>query len=266
MWTGWDYLGEAGIGAWSYTEDGMAFDKPYPWVLADTGAIDILGNAGAEAAYAAVVWGVRKEPYIGVRPVNHPGVEIIKAAWRGSNAFASWSWQGCEENEAVVEVYADADMAELFLNNSSLGKQKLEKFKTEFKVTYRPGTLIAVVYNKKGEKTGETELVSAKENIGIFIQPEETSVKAGEIAYVNILITDENGIVESNADCEIALSVEGGDLLAFGSACPRTCESYNTGKFTTYYGRAQAVVRASSTGQMVIRAVSSELVEKSINI
>ncbi len=266
MWTGWDYLGEAGIGAWAYTEDGMKFDKPYPWILAEAGAIDILGNAGAEAEYAAVVWRTRKEPYIGVQPVNHPGVEPAKAVWRGSNAFSSWSWRGCEGNQAVVEVYADADVAELFLNDISLSKHRLEKFKTEFKVPYMSGKLSVVVYNQIGEKTGTAELVSAKEDIGISIIPEESSIKAGDIVYINILLTDENGIVESNADCEIYVAVEGGDLLAFGSACPRTKESYNTGKFTTYYGRAQAVVRASSDNQMVIRAESSTLNKKSVII
>lgn len=40
------------------------------------------------------------------------------------------------------------------------------------------------------------------------------------------------------------VTVEGGELLAFGSANPRIGECYDSGSFTTYYGRAQAVVRA----------------------
>jgi len=72
MWTCWDYLGEAGLGAWAYTKDAQGFKKPYPWLLADCGAFDILGNKGAPAAYAEAVWGRTQVPYIGVRPVNHP--------------------------------------------------------------------------------------------------------------------------------------------------------------------------------------------------
>ncbi len=87
MWTSWDYIGEVGIGTWAYEPDGVGFHKPYPWLLADTGAIDILGNPGGEAGYAAVVWGQRKEPYIGVQPVNHPGVIPAKSMWPGSNAM-----------------------------------------------------------------------------------------------------------------------------------------------------------------------------------
>ncbi|GHV06553.1 hypothetical protein FACS189485_15270 [Spirochaetia bacterium] len=119
MWTAWDYLGEAGLGAWAYSDDGKGFNKPYPWLLAEAGAIDILGNIGAEAEYAATVWGLRKQPYIGVQPVNHPGITPAKMVWRGTNAIASWAWQGCEGNKAVVEVYADADHVELLLKEAN---------------------------------------------------------------------------------------------------------------------------------------------------
>ena len=52
MWTAWDYLGEAGVGAWTYEADGANFIKPYPWLLADSGAFDILGHDNAEAVTA----------------------------------------------------------------------------------------------------------------------------------------------------------------------------------------------------------------------
>lgn len=44
IWEAWDYLGEAGIGAWAYTPDGKALDRPYPWLPADVGVPDILGD------------------------------------------------------------------------------------------------------------------------------------------------------------------------------------------------------------------------------
>lgn len=43
MWTAWDYLGEAGIGAWAYTDDAMSFDKPYPWLIGGAGVIVLTG-------------------------------------------------------------------------------------------------------------------------------------------------------------------------------------------------------------------------------
>lgn len=64
MWTAWDYIGETGAGAWSYTTDGFGFTKPFPWLLADVGTFDILGNENAELGYAMTVWGPIKDPIL----------------------------------------------------------------------------------------------------------------------------------------------------------------------------------------------------------
>ena len=71
-------------------------------------------------------------------------------------------------------------------------------------------------------------------------------------------IRGENGIVESNADCCVQITVENGELLAFGSANPCTEEQYHTGTFTTYYGRALAVVRATKAANLRIMAKTDD--------
>lgn len=251
MWTSWDYLGEAGIGAWSYT-GGMPFNRPYPWVLGGAGVIDILGNPDGSCKYASVVWGLEKNPVLAVRPVNHPGVRPSKSSWRGTNAILSWSWAGCEGNKAEVEVFSDADSVELLLNGRSCGKKKLKEYKTMFKLKYAPGTLTAVAYDAAGKETGRSELSSAKCPYTLAIRPEKSVVKPGEIVFVPVNIEGANGIVEANADREISVTVEGGELLAFGSANPCTTEEYHVGRFTSYYGRALAVVRAGESGQLTV--------------
>ena len=72
MWTAWDYIGEAGLGAWAYTPDGKVFDKPYPWLLADSGAMDILGDPTGELFLASAVWEKLERPAICVRPLGRP--------------------------------------------------------------------------------------------------------------------------------------------------------------------------------------------------
>jgi hypothetical protein len=259
MWTAWDYLGEAGIGAWAYTDDGRAFNKPYPWLLAETGAIDILGNNGAEAEFAATVWGFRDKPYIGIRPVNHPRLNPAKAVWRGTNAIASWAWHGCEGNKAVVEVYTDAKAVELRLDSKMIGRKKVKSFKAIFKAKYVQGTLTAIAFDAKGNELSRSSLVSASGKTEISVQPEKNIAKPGEIIYVDISLVDGNGVVECNADAKLDIVVEGGELLAFGSANPRTPESYLSGSFTSYYGRAQAVVRAKNPGTLSVRVQGENL-------
>ena len=252
MWTAWDYLGETGIGAWSYTPDGKAFDKPYPWLLADVGALDLLGNPNGELFLAQAAWGLLKKPAIAVQPVNHHGIKPAKSVWRGTNALPSWSWQGCEGNKAIIEVYADAATVELLLNGKSLGKKKIKDCKAIFKTKDPPGTLTAVAYDAGGQELSRNELKSASGSIRLVAEPEETAVKAGNIVYIPISLVGQNGVLERNADCKLTAAVENGELLAFGSANPRTEERYDSGNFTTYYGCAMAIVRAGQAGTVTL--------------
>jgi hypothetical protein len=265
MWAAWDYIGEAGVGAWSYADDAKMFFKPYPWLLAGSGAVDILGNPGAQAAYAAVVWGIRKTPYIGVRPVNHTGT-LSKSAWRGTNAVESWSWKDCEKRKATVEVYADCEYIELKLNEKIIGKKKVKQFKAVFKVRYMPGILTATAIGADGKELSRATLESSTGPLRISVLPETNTVKAGQPVYVNICITGENGAVESNADEKLTVSVEGGKLLAFGSANPRTEENYTDGSFTTFYGKALAVAAADNTGSLKITVKGENLPPASAEI
>ncbi len=97
-WTAFDYWGEAGIGHWAYPSE-----KGLP-LLAGCGAIDILGCPEAQNGFQQVVWGLRKQPYMAVRPLNHANEKPIRRAWRLTNAIDSWTWQGFENRKAVVEV------------------------------------------------------------------------------------------------------------------------------------------------------------------
>ena len=262
MWTAWDYLGESGIGAWSYT-GGMPFNRPYPWLLAGAGVIDILGVPDASCKYAATVWGQLDKPVIGVRPVNHPGVRVSKSVWRGTNAIESWAWSGCGGNKAEIEVYAQAASVELLLNGKSLGRKKLKAYKAMFKTAYAPGTLAAVAYDAGGREISRSELRSADGKLHIQVEPEEKSVNSGEIVYIPVSLAGENGVVESNNDRKLTVTVGGGELLAFGSANPCTEERYDSGSFTTYYGRALAVVQAGEK-DMTVSVTDGNQTEKII--
>ena len=262
MWTSWDYLGEAGLGAWSYT-GGMPFNRPYPWILGGAGVIDILGIPDGSCKYASTVWGLEGNPVIAVRPANHPGVRPSKSVWRGTNAIMSWSWAGCDGNKTTIEVYSDQDKVELLINGKSAGRKKVKECKAFFKVRYSAGTVTAVAYDASGRETGRSELRSADDQFRIAVRPEKTAVSSGEIVYIPVNIEDSNGVVESNADRRITVEVQGGELLAYGSANPCTEEQYHTGSFTTYYGRSLAVVRAGEAGKLRLTATDGSMKDTS---
>jgi hypothetical protein len=242
MWTAWDYLGEAGLGAWSYEPDAKGFQKKYPWLLADAGVYDILGDPTGEALLTKVIWTRQMEPEIAVRPCNHPDETLIKAVWRGTNAIPSWSWNGCDGNRVIVEVYANAYRVELFLNGNCIGKKKTNRYQAVFRTKYESGELKAVSYGKDGTKLGETVLLSATQEIEPKVRAESQD-PSDEIRFFHIEMQGENGVVDANSDALVSISVEGGELLGFGSANPKTEDSYVEGKCHTWHGRALAVVR-----------------------
>ena len=268
MWTGWDYLGETGLGGWSYTNDGSGFGKPYPWILADCGALDILGNPTGEMFHAAAVWGKLGKPAICVRPVNHPGVNPQKAVWRGTNSIPSWSWHNCTGNKAIIEVFFDSYTIELLLNGKSRGRKKAKDCRAMFKLPYEAGSLSAIAYDSAGKEIARGNLQSASGKRMIRLTPETEDIKAGEVIHVAVDIVGENGIVESNADTQLSIDVDGGELLAFGSANPRTEETYISGSFKTYYGRSMVVLRVGSGDKVVVKGSGDgvETVAKNISI
>ena len=247
LWTAWDYIGECGVGAWAYTPDGKGFDKPYPWKLADCGSLDLLGDPNAEMYWCQAAWGLIDGVKITVQPANHPGVTPAKATWRGSNGLPSWSWSGCGGNKTVVEAFtSNSSVVELFLNEKRIGKKKVKENRAVFRAVYKPGTLKAVAYDASGRVVGEDVLISARKTLHLACSVnQEKTIKTqdADTVYVEIALCDNSGTVEMNRDMALSVTVEGGELLGFGSANPRTEDDFTSGSYHTYYGRAQAVIR-----------------------
>ncbi|MDO4538065.1 MAG: glycoside hydrolase family 2 TIM barrel-domain containing protein [Coriobacteriales bacterium] len=236
MWTSWDYLGECSLAAWS--DDPTPVSKPYPWLCADTGALDLLGDANGEAALARTVWTRSVEPLLFVRPASLP--RPYTAPWRGTNSVACWSWRGSEGNACVAEVYTNAPIAKLYLNGKHLGTRRVCDGHADFKLRYQPGELVAVACTAGGLELGRRALKSAEGELRFCLQEE---YRYGGVAFVRVDVCDERGVVEGGWEQEIALRVCGGELLAFGSAAQKSERSYLEGCFAPRYGRAMAVVR-----------------------
>ncbi len=255
IWTGWDYIGEAGIGMFCYDSVGEK-DGGYPDLLAGCGVIDILGHPRPEVWLNKVVYGLERGPYIGVEPLTHAGENHIISAWRFSDAVHSWSWAGCEGRTAEIVVYSGGAEVELIQDGTSLGRQSLVECQAGFSTIYRPGILTAVAYDAEGNELGRDVLQSAQGDIHLTLTPDKTEMTADgqDLCYLDIDLRGENNVLETGMDREITLTVEGTAVLAgFGSAAPCTTESYVDNRHRTYYGRAQAVLRAGTeSGKAVI--------------
>lgn len=248
-WTGWDYIGEAGVGIPAYKWGEGGFGAGFPAQLAYPGDFDITGFRRPASYYREAVFGLSKKPYIAVQNPTHYGEFLIKTPWVISDSTANWNWNGMEGKPAIVEVYAQGDEVELFLNETSLGKKPAGKeagFRTLFETTYEPGTLVAVSY-ENGQEIGRSELATAGAERVLAVEQE---VYAGlkhseqELVYVQVEMRDQNGVLAADDNQKITLSVDGEvEVLGFGSGNPKPNYNFNEGVTELFGGRAQIIIK-----------------------
>lgn len=259
VWAGMDYLGEVMVGSWEYADYAETFDGGPGWVSAGSGRIDLTGKPLGEALYTRVALEADNGPYIAVCPVNHTGDRHSPSAWKMTNAMPSWSWTGCEERKANVEVYARAARVELVLNGHTVGSKTLKNdCLARFSIPYESGTLEAVSYDAADHEMGRCKLQSAGGTTRLTLDAEEPTVKPGHLCYIRLRYTDENGITKPLARGSIQVQVRGGTLVGLGSACPFNKHSYLDSETDTYYGEALAIVRMGDGDAMTIAASDGE--------
>ena len=259
VWAGMDYLGEVMVGSWEYADYAETFDGGPGWVSAGSGRIDLTGKPLGEALYTRVALEADNGPYIAVCPVNHTGDRHSPSAWKMTNAMPSWSWIGCEERKASVEVYARAARVDLVLNGHTVGSKKLKNdCLARFSIPYESGTLEAVSYDAADHEIGRCKLQSAGGTTRLTLDAEEPTVKPGHLCYIRLRYTDENGITKPLARGSIQVQVRGGTLVGLGSACPFNKHSYLDSETDTYYGEALAIVRMGDGDAMTIAASDGE--------
>lgn len=259
VWAGMDYLGEVMVGSWEYADYAETFEGGPGWVSAGSGRIDLTGKPLGEALYTRVALEADNGPYIAVCPVNHTGDRHSPSAWKMTNAMPSWSWTGCEERKANVEVYARAARVELVLNGHTVGSKTLKNdCLARFSIPYESGTLEAVSYDAADHEIGRCKLQSAGGTTRLTLDAEEPTVKPGHLCYIRLRYTDENGITKPLARGSIQVQVRGGTLVGLGSACPFNKHSYLDSETDTYYGEALAIVRMGDGDAMTIAASDGE--------
>lgn len=259
VWAGMDYLGEVGVGSWEYKEYAPDFTHGPGWITAGSGRIDLIGNSLGEALYTKVAFELTDLPQIAVVPVSHTGEKHSPSAWKFSNALPSWSWNGLDGKKAKVEVYSRAPVVELYVNGKRVGRKKFKKnCRFDFNVKYYGGEITAVNLDKSGKELARNTLKTAEERTVLTVHPEKREAGAGEVCFVRLKYTDEKGTVKPLERGVLQVSVEGGELLAVGNACPFNALGYTGDRTDTYYGEAMAVVKAASR-TVTVRATDGRL-------
>ncbi len=258
VWSAWDYIGETCMG-WTYQSY-----KGLP-LLSGQGMIDITGLPLAQMAFLETIWGIRTEPFLAVRPLNHAKETPSKGAWQFTNALDSWTWHGFEGMSTIAEVYTTADSVRLELNGKVIGTKKVHKNKVLFPVKYNPGALTAIALDKSGNKTGCTQLITGEKVSILTVKPDRLVLPCDgqALCFVEIEFTDRNGVLLPYMEQRVDIKIDGNvlTLQGFGSALTKTDEVFTNPYHNTYRGRTLAVFRAGRTIGKSIITISSKNVE-----
>ncbi|MGV8137482.1 MAG: glycoside hydrolase family 2 TIM barrel-domain containing protein [Mangrovibacterium sp.] len=260
VWTGMDYLGEAGIGQAMVDSTTMC----WPWINANCGDIDLIGYKKPQAYYRDVVWD-RSQLEMEVEEIAPEGKEWKIRAWGWRRTFRSWSWPGNEGKNMNVYVYTKCEEVRMELNGQVIVTQKAtpaSKFTYVFSIPYEPGELKAVAVSG-GKEVAVKSLKTTGPVEKIKIIPERPFVTAdrNDLVYLSIELADTNGNRVFNQEVAIHFSVEGeAEMIGVDNGNPMEPKSFRAGRCKTYLGRCLVILRPTGKiGKLKITAASDQI-------
>ncbi|QCX40583.1 glycoside hydrolase family 2 protein [Aureibaculum algae] len=186
VWTGFDYLGEP-----------TPYDDQWPSRSSYFGICDLAG--------------IPKDRYY-----------LYRSRWNTEDEtlhiLPHWNWKGREGEITPVFVYTNYDSAELFVNGKSMGIQKKNKTTPQNRyrlmwmdVTYEPGTLKVVAFDKNGNPVAEKEIHTAEKPYKIVLDADRKTLKSNgkDLAFITVSVVDKNGIPCPTATNQLNFKVKG---------------------------------------------------------
>jgi beta-galactosidase len=261
LWTGVDYLGEAG---------------QWPLIGRPFGLLDRTGLPHPRALERQSWWAAEPNVHL-VRRVGDsekaavdPGYEVVPPSMQEPLRM-DWTSRNSAPHSESVEAYTNCDEVELFLNGRSLGKQLKHPDASPllWEVPYEPGSLKAVAY-LQGRQASLDELRTAGRAVRIVLAPDRTRTSPDHNDAITIVATavDEAGVPVPDASADVQFSVAGpGEIVATDSGSNTDHERFLLSRRRLYEGRMIAIVRATgSSGEIRIRASAPGMLEGATSI
>lgn len=262
-WTAIDNIGETGAGRleWDSTDERLSklVINKYPWRTCFQGDFDLAGFRRPQSYFREAIWKEDYNPKIFVLHPKHYGESFAGTGWHWYDVVNSWSFE--DEyigKKCTCHVYTLADEVRFILNGKEIGSVRPEKAIAMMDIPYQKGILEAEII-KGGKIVSKAEIKTTGIPAKVNVLPEKSVIIADgrDLCYFDIQIEDDNGyrVVESKA--QIKCSVEGGKLLSVYSGCCANEDVYNSNICHVFCGRAVAVVKTKTKGNVKI-TVSSE--------
>lgn len=235
LWTGIDYLGEAG---------------PWPSRGSSAGLLDLTGAVKPRGRFRAALWSDH--------PVAFLGTEQAPADQRQSiDAWPIWNY----EPGARVRVlcYTNAAKARLQLNGRAVGDDRARDPATgviAWDVPFEPGELDVIGLDAAGTETCRDRLRTAGPAATLRLTVDNPALDPDHgVAMVAAQVVDAGGVPVMDARPMVACTVDGpARLLGLEAANLRDVSDSTDAVHAAYHGRIVAYVAATgSTGSVRVR-------------
>jgi beta-galactosidase len=238
VWTGFDYLGEP-----------TPYYNRWPNHSSMFGIVDLAG--------------IPKDRYYLYRSHWNPDVETL-------HILPHWTWHGREGEVTPVFVYTNYPSAELFVNGKSQGRifrdESMTVAKTDSQdakdkllrqrryrlmwmdVTYEPGTVKAIAYDKDGKAVAEKEIHTAGKPHRLELSADRTILSANgkDLSFITVKVVDKDGNLCPDAANSVAFNVTGaGAYRAAANGDPTNTEQFHLPNMSVFRGQLVAIVQSS---------------------
>lgn len=271
IWTGFDYLGEGGVGE-VINECGKKLIWPWwPSKGASCGLVDLCGFEKPAYYFRKAIWSDEPVVYIAVQTDSTAKDWTKCSFWSWPKVLPHWSYT-TEGDTLAVHVYTNVPDVELKLNNKSLGSQQWDLNKHAFliwNVPYEKGTLEAIGTMPNGEKkTFKVQTAGKPARIQLIADKQKLKANQQDLSYIKAFILDDNNVLVPFADNSIEFEVTGaGTLNATGNGDEKSHVCYKEKQTKAFLGKCLAIVQSGSDkGVIRITARSNGLPDVIVEI
>ncbi|WP_298537524.1 sugar-binding domain-containing protein [uncultured Algibacter sp.] len=254
VWTGFAYMGEAG---------------PWPRKGLEISFFDFAGFKTPRGHFFECLWNNKPKVYMVTTPAKEseysykdenwefnmeltpPPVWKMLRKWEWYKVYPKWKYT--ENENIIVQTYTNCEAAELFLNGTSLGRQKLANFSEtdniiKWLVPYTKGELKVIGYNG-GIKADEYVLNTNKTKIAkINLESSKNNLSANgyDVSIITATLFDDNNNLIIDGDTEIEFTVSGpAKNIGVDNGWEMNIQPHKTNKVITHNGKAILIIQST---------------------
>lgn len=240
LWTGIDYLGEAGR---------------WPNHGSSAGLLNLCGFKKPLAWFRQSLWSDKPMVYLCVSP--HPA----NGSWRGRRRpLESWNWR--TNAPVTIHCYTTCSEVQLLLNDKVIGvKHRADAVNgvLNWNMPFEPGVLKAVGRNDR-KQVCQFVLQTAGQPSRIELRPDTVRLSADgrDIAQVECRVVDAEGVLVPNAKNELSFAISGpARIIGLENGNLNSLERYGTKQRQVYHGRGLVILQSEPASGKITLTVTS---------